>query len=120
MLATNSSFSFIAKTLSVSVSTISREIKRNSWPKKYRPKEAEEVAQIVRDLWFPYRHYVKTITTDNGSEFCDHRKISQALGATVYFADPYSSWQKGCIENTNKLIRQYIPKGIDFDILTDE
>ena len=245
MLATNSSFSFIAKTLSVSVSTISREIKRNSWRKKYRPKEAqeladgrkkrilyylteeqwspkqisgylkkeginvshkyiyqiiradkeeggtlythlrhkgkhrkrpvgkcpqipdriciherpveangkrvgdfeldtiigkdgkgaivtlvdrktnymmmkksrkgkeaEEVAQIVRDLLFPYRHYVKTITTDNGSEFCDHRKISQALGATVYFADPYSSWQKGCIWNTNKLIRQYIPKGL--------
>ena len=78
------------------------------------------MAQIVRDLLFPYRHYVKTITTDNGSEFCDHRKISQALGATVYFANPYSSWQKGCIENTNKLIRQYIPKGTDFDTLTDE
>ena len=44
LLATNSSFSFIAKTLSVSVSTISREIKRNSWRKKYRPKEAQELA----------------------------------------------------------------------------
>ena len=41
LLATNSSFSFIAKTLSVSVSAISREIKRNSWRKKYRPKEAQ-------------------------------------------------------------------------------
>ena len=44
LLATNSSFSFIAETLSVSVSTISREIKRNSWRKKYRPKEAQELA----------------------------------------------------------------------------
>ena len=102
------------------VTLVDRKTNYMMMKKSRKGKEAEEVAQIVRDLLFPYRHNVKTITTDNGSEFCDHRKISQALGATVYFADPYSSWQKGCIENTNKLIRQYIPKGTDFDTLTDE
>ena len=89
------------------VTLVDRKTNYMMMKKSRKGKEAEEVAQIVRDLLFPYRHYVKTITTDNGSEFCDHRKISRALGATVYFADPYSSWQKGCIENTNKLIRQY-------------
>ena len=102
------------------VTLVDRKTNYMIMKKSRKGKEAEEVAQIVRDLLFPYRHYVKTITTDNGSEFCDHRKISLALGATVYFADPYSSWQKGCIENTNKLIRQYIQKGTDFDTLTDE
>jgi IS30 family transposase len=57
------------------------------------------------------QEYVKTITTDNGKEFACHEMISQEIGAQVYFADPYSSWQKGAIENMNGLIRQYIPKG---------
>lgn len=83
-------------------------------------KDHKVVAQIVKDLLFPYRHWVKTITTDNGSEFRNHKDISRYLGATIYFADPYSSWQKGAIENTNKLIRQYIPKGANFDDYTDE
>lgn len=61
-----------------------------------------------------------TITTDNGFEFRSHKKISEALKAPVYFADSYASWQKGGIENMNKLIRQYIPKGTDFRELSDE
>lgn len=104
----------------VIVTLVDRKTNYLMMKKSRKGKDAEEVAKIVRDLGFPYRHHIKTITTDNGPEFRCHRKISQALGATVYFADPYSSWQKGCIENTNKLIRQYIPKGTDFDTLTDE
>jgi IS30 family transposase len=73
-------------------------------------KEANGVAQTVCRLLKPYRKYVKTITTDNGSEFAKHQLINEKLNTTVYFTDPYSSWQKGSIENTNKLIRQYIPK----------
>lgn len=72
------------------------------------------LAQVVINLLLPYKKYVKTITTDNGSEFSCHQKIAKALETTVYFADSYASWQKGAIENTNKLIRQYIPKGSDF------
>lgn len=80
-------------------------------------KKAKEVALAVGRLLFAYRaEGVLTITTDNGTEFSQHRLISKALkGVTVYFTDPYSSWQKGLVEYTNKLIRQYIPKGSDFE-----
>jgi len=62
---------------------------------------------------------LKTITTDNGTEFHDHQEFGKALCTTVYFADSYSSWQKGAIENANKLIHQYFPKGTDFRTVTD-
>lgn len=77
-------------------------------------------AETAVRLLYPYRRNVLTITTDNGSEFARHGIISELLNAPVFFADSYSSWQKGAIENTNKLIRQYIPKGTDFKGLTDE
>ena len=66
------------------------------------------------------KKHIKTITTDNGPEFAAHKLITEYLGAVVYFADPYASWQKGTIENTNKLIRQYIPKKANFDDFTDK
>ena len=83
-------------------------------------KNPDAVAETVIRLLWPYRKNVLSITTDNGVEFCRHRRIAEALKTTVYFADSYASWQKGTIENTNKLIRQYIPKGSDFRDLTDE
>ncbi len=80
-------------------------------------KKAEELAKAVGRLLLAYRaEGVLTITTDNGSEFARHKMITKALkGVIVYFADPYASWQKGLVEYTNKLIRQYIPKRSDFD-----
>ncbi len=73
-------------------------------------------------MLFPFRKTsaLKTITTDNGMELYDHQEFGKALCTTVYFADSYSSWQKGAIENANKLIRQYFPKGTDFRHVTDE
>ena len=89
-------------------------------------KHPEPLAKVVIRLLFPYRKTIRSITTDNGSEFCAHKLISKALAPKgsknpnlVFFADSYSSWQKGAIENANKLIRQYIPKGTDFSSLTD-
>ena len=78
-------------------------------------KKSEPLAKAVRRLLLPYKKHIKTITTDNGPEFAAHKLITKFLGAVVYFADPYASWQKGAIENTNKLIRQYIPKQANFD-----
>jgi IS30 family transposase len=63
---------------------------------------------------------VKTITFDNGLEFANHEDIAKGLGADVYFAHPYSSWERGINENTNGLIRQYFPKGTNFNEVTDE
>ena len=89
-------------------------------------KKAVPVAQTVVRLLMPYRQTVKTITTDNGTEFAAHQLITKGLrmkgkeDVIVYFADAYSSWQKGCIENTNKLIRKYIPKKANFNRFSDE
>ena len=82
-----------------------------------RGKNAEEVAKTVIRLLKPLKKHVKSITTDNGGEFARHKLISKKLHTSVYFTDPYSSWQKGTVENTNKLIRQYIPKTMNINQL---
>ena len=84
-------------------------------------KKAMPLAKTVWRLLLPYKgDKLLTITTDNGSEFAEHKWISKHLGGVlVYFTDSYSSWQKGAVENTNKLIRQYIPKGTNINTITD-
>ena len=77
-------------------------------------KNAKALSRRVVALLKLYKGKIRSITTDNGTEFVDHEYITQQLGAPVYFADPYASWQKGCIEYHNKLIRQYLPKKEDF------
>lgn len=61
----------------------------------------------------------KTITFDNGTEFAHHEKMTQALGIDVYFAHPYAAYERGRNENTNGLLRQYVPKSTCFPKLTD-
>lgn len=56
---------------------------------------------------------MKTITTDNDLLLQKHKELEKILGVKIYFCDPFSSWQKGSIENTNKHIRKYITKGND-------
>ena len=64
--------------------------------------------------------FVKSLTFDNGSEFALHHDMEKALKCKVFFADPYSSWQRGLSEHTNARIRQYLPKKTSFAGLTDE
>ena len=61
---------------------------------------------------------VTSLTTDNGIENKAHAAVTAATGAPVYFTDPYSSWQKGGVENGNKMLRRYFPKGTDFSTVT--
>ena len=82
-------------------------------------KNAKDVAKTVVKLLKPYKRHVKTITTDNGGEFAMHQYVTTNLGASVYFTDPYSSWQKGTVENTNKLIQQYIHKDMNINDLSN-
>ena len=81
---------------------------------KISSKMPEVVALAAWRLLLPYKQHVLTITTDNGSEFMNHEWLTARIGATVYFADPFCSGQKGAVENANKLLRQYFPKGTDF------
>ncbi len=57
------------------------------------------------------RHRVRTVTADNGTEFHQYPAIERATGARFYFAPPYQAWARGTGENTNGLLRQYLPKG---------
>ena len=63
---------------------------------------------------------VKTITADNGLQFAEHERVSRATSVGFFFARPYHSWERGANENTNGLIRQYIPKDSDFTNITQE
>lgn len=73
-------------------------------------KNAKAMAQAIIALLLPYKEMVLSITVDNGTEFAEHKKVSKALNCQIYFTHPYSSWEKGQVENTNGLIRQYYPK----------
>ena len=81
---------------------------------KLNGKNAQELAEAVVKLMMPFKDLVLSITSDNGTEFAMHKYISKKLGALFYFAHPYSSWERGLNEYTNRLIRQYIPKKTNF------
>lgn len=88
--------------------------------RKVNAKSASEVRDAMIQMLWQYRHYVHTITADNGLEFCGHEVVAKALKADVYFANPYASWERGLNENFNGLLRQYIKKGTDLRTITDE
>ena len=62
---------------------------------EYQREKTKELARTVIHLLSPFKEYVKSITTDNGTEFACHEMIGKSLGVTIYFAAPYASWQKG-------------------------
>ena len=68
----------------------------------------------------PFDGLVDTITLDNGKEFADHQRVDLELGSTIYFADPFASWQRGTNQNFNGLLRQYIPKDRPLSTVTQE
>ena len=83
---------------------------------KVSNKTADLVGSAIIDALTPFEARVKTLTYDNGKEFCGHAKIDEALGSTGYFA----SWERGSNENFNGLLRQYVPKKRQMTSITDE
>ncbi|NRB37953.1 MAG: IS30 family transposase [Pseudomonadales bacterium] len=83
-------------------------------------KQADVVTAATIQLLTPLIGRVHSITADNGKEFAWHERFAEALNTKVYFAHPYSSWERGLNENTNGLLRQYFPKGTDFRKLSQE
>jgi IS30 family transposase len=81
-------------------------------------KEAVLVKEAIIQALQPVKDWVKTITFDNGREFCQHSDIAQQLECKTYFAKPYHSWQRGLNENHNGLLRQYFPKQSPLDTVS--
>jgi IS30 family transposase len=78
---------------------------------KLRARTTKELNQKVIKLIQREMTLVRTITSDNGTEFHQFKKVERKTGALFYFCTPYHSWERGTNENTNGLIRQYFPKG---------
>lgn len=92
------------------------------WIRKLNGKNAEELADATIKALRPLKKLgvLHTITSDNGKEFASHEKIAKKLKIDFYFARPYCSCDRGANENTNGLIRQYIPKGTDLDEISED
>lgn len=82
-------------------------------------KDSSSILKAVVKLLNPLKAVVHSITSDNGKEFADHQAIAKTLSLKYFFADPYSSWQRGLNENTNGLLRQYFPKKSSFAMITE-
>ena len=82
--------------------------------------KAKSTEEAVIDCLKGVKNHIRTLTMDNGREFCNHLVFGKVLGAKTYFTNPHSPWEKGLIENTNLLIRQYFPKGTDFNLISDD
>jgi len=100
--------------------TITDRVSLMEWIVKLSGKNAAELTQKTVEILSPFQRYLHTITSDNGKEFALHEQISERLLIDFYFAQPYKSYQRGCNENANRLIRQYIPKKTDFDTIDNQ
>lgn len=84
-------------------------------------KKALPTAAATIDLLRPIpRQALKTVTYDNGTEFAKHRVVAQTLGIKTFFCDPYASWQKGGIENTNGRLRRDLPRKTNIHNMNQE
>jgi IS30 family transposase len=84
---------------------------------KVANKDTESVisALIKQSQRLPKELY-KSLTWDRGKELADHPRLTMATDVEVYFCDPQSPWQRGSNENTNRLLRQYLPRGTDLSV----
>jgi transposase, IS30 family len=74
------------------------------------PRVGRKIVDLMKQLPTSKR---KTLTLDNGKEFAEHERVAHKLDVNIYFAQPYCSWQRGTNENTNGLLRQFVPKSTD-------
>lgn len=88
---------------------------------KMKGRKANQIPKLVTACFKRVPEIVpRTLTFDNGKEFSRHEEITKRTGARCYFATPYHSWERGLNEHTNGLIRQYFPKGTDFNQVSEK
>lgn len=87
---------------------------------KLRARTKEHTNHRTLRLMRRHPQQFKTITADNGTEFHDYAQLEHATGVAFYFATPHHSWERGTNENTNGLIRQYVPKGTSMAKLSQQ
>jgi IS30 family transposase len=98
--------------------TLVERVTKQTLLRKLSGKTAEEVSNAIIEALRPYHLACLTITNDNGKEFAMHKRVSDELGTDVYFADPYNTNQRALVENTNKLVREFLPKNKPFHDVT--
>lgn len=88
--------------------------------KKTTTREAAEVGNAINEMLEEWVPFINTITSDNGKEFAEHKRIAGKCQIDFYFANPHSPWERGANENLNGPIRQYFPKKTDFSTITEK
>ena len=99
------------------IATLVERHSRNVMLVKVANKDTESVisALIKQSQRLP-RELCKSLTWDRGKELADHPRLTLATDVNVYFCEPHSPWQRGSNENTNRLLRQYLPRGTDLSV----
>lgn len=92
---------------------------RRSFIRKLYPVNFEQLTKLLLDIKKDFPE-LKSITTDNDILLRDHNTLTKVLGVPIFFCHPYSSWEKGSIENLNKFVRRFIRKGTDLRTYTEE
>ncbi|MFT5216145.1 MAG: IS30 family transposase, partial [Glaciecola sp.] len=106
----------IGKNQKSAIGTIVERKTRFTLIVKLESKKANEVANQFSEILNKLNPiYKKSMTYDNGIEMARHQIITKNTGMKIHFAHPYSSWERGANENTNGLIRRYLPKGTNFN-----
>jgi IS30 family transposase len=99
--------------------SVERKIRFTKMQKVQNKTSEESNKALVNMLGKMPQGSVKSITYDNGSENSGHMKLNHILGTDSYFCQPYHSWEKGTVENTNGIIRRFLPKETNFDNISD-
>lgn len=103
------------------IATFAERVSRTYFTVKIPDRTSESMLEACKVLARRFsKQAFKSLTCDNGKEFSKHNEIENIFSCLLYFADPYSSWQRGTNENSNGLLRRFYPKGTCFSEVSDE